>query len=396
MTNFVAALAQSEAAMEIFREQDAGHFVMISSMSAMRGMPKTMTTYAATKAGVAHLAEGLRNELYGKPIKVTVLYPGYISSEMNERVDPKKAKGMVSTEKGVRSMVAAIEKEVDSACVPPLPWAPMSLRHEARAPRRAQEDHLSDRGQAEPGQHGVLEAGQGGDLVVRQGQHHEPGAVEDPVRRAGVEAEGRLAVGPGRDRPVDPAHREEELEEVGDDVTTVVLVGQRRHREEHVVGEEADQAVEVAGLVGADEPGDQLVLRRRGRPGWRSAPSAQGRAGPGALQRAVDRVDRRLQHLGHLAGAEAEDVTQEQHGDLARGRCCRAVTKASEMDSDCSYLTSGRESATARGRRGSAPARRSRPGAWVEAAASVAPRRSLASRRLCERRAFRHWLVAMR
>ena len=34
MTNFVAALAQSEAAMEIFRAQDAGHLVMISSMSA--------------------------------------------------------------------------------------------------------------------------------------------------------------------------------------------------------------------------------------------------------------------------------------------------------------------------------------------------------------------------
>ncbi len=127
MTNFVAALAQSEAAMEIFREQNAGHFVMISSMSAMRGLPKTMTTYAATKAGVAHIAEGLRNELYGKPIKVTVLYPGYIASEMNERVDPKKTKGMVSTEKGVRAMVDAIEKEKDSACVPPLPWAPMSV-----------------------------------------------------------------------------------------------------------------------------------------------------------------------------------------------------------------------------------------------------------------------------
>ena len=126
MTNFVAALAQSEAAMEIFREQNAGHFVMISSMSAMRGMPKAMTTYAATKAGVAHLAEGLRYELHGKPIKVTVLYPGYIASEMNDKVDPKKVKGMVSTEVGVRSMVDAIEKEKDSACVPPLPWAPMS------------------------------------------------------------------------------------------------------------------------------------------------------------------------------------------------------------------------------------------------------------------------------
>ena len=127
MTNFVAALAQSEAAMEIFREQDAGHFVMISSMSAMRGMPKAMTTYAATKAGAAHLAEGLRYELHGKPIKVTVLYPGYIASEMNDQVDPKKIKGMVSTEKGVRSMVDAIESEKNSACVPRLPWAPMSV-----------------------------------------------------------------------------------------------------------------------------------------------------------------------------------------------------------------------------------------------------------------------------
>ena len=40
MTNFVAALTQSEAAMEIFRAQNAGHFVMISSMSAMRGLPE--------------------------------------------------------------------------------------------------------------------------------------------------------------------------------------------------------------------------------------------------------------------------------------------------------------------------------------------------------------------
>ncbi|MCW2807082.1 MAG: short chain dehydrogenase [Marmoricola sp.] len=125
MTNFVAALAQSEAAMEIFREQNAGHFVMISSMSAMRGMPKAMTTYAATKAGVASIAEGLRFELYGKPIKVTVLYPGYIASEMNEGVSARTPL-MVSTEKGVRAMVDAIEKEKDSACVPALPWAPMS------------------------------------------------------------------------------------------------------------------------------------------------------------------------------------------------------------------------------------------------------------------------------
>ncbi|SDS91457.1 Short-chain dehydrogenase [Nocardioides scoriae] len=131
MTNFVAALAQSEAAMELFRARGRGHFVMVSSMSAMRGMPKSMTTYAATKAGAAHLAEGLRTELYGTDIKVSVIYPGYISSEMNDQVDPSKVRGMVSTEVGVRAMVDAIEKEKASACVPPLPWAPMSvvMRH---------------------------------------------------------------------------------------------------------------------------------------------------------------------------------------------------------------------------------------------------------------------------
>jgi short-subunit dehydrogenase len=130
MTNFVAALAQSEAAMEIFRAQNSGHFVMISSMSAVRGMPKSMTTYAATKAGAAHLAEGLRTELYGKPIKVSVIYPGYIASEMNEHVASEQPL-MVSTEKGVRAMVSAIEKEKASAAVPPLPWAPLSvvMRH---------------------------------------------------------------------------------------------------------------------------------------------------------------------------------------------------------------------------------------------------------------------------
>ena len=125
MTNFIGALAQTEAAMEIFREQGSGHLVMISSMSAMRGMPKSATTYAATKAGVAHLAEGLRAELMGTPIKVSVVYPGYIRSEMNERV--KNAPFMVSTGKGVHAMVEAIEKERPSARIPSWPWKPLGF-----------------------------------------------------------------------------------------------------------------------------------------------------------------------------------------------------------------------------------------------------------------------------
>lgn len=124
-TNFIGALAQTEAAARIFREQNSGHLVMISSISAVRGMPKNITTYAATKAGVAHLAEGFRADVMGTPIKVTVLYPGYIVSEMS--ATSKTTPLVASTEKGVRAMVSAIEKEKSSARVPSWPWVPVGF-----------------------------------------------------------------------------------------------------------------------------------------------------------------------------------------------------------------------------------------------------------------------------
>src|SRR6266508_2888505 len=124
-TNFIGALAQTEAAAEIFRKQNAGHLVMVSSVSAFRGLRGNINTYAATKAGVASLAEGLRSELLGKPIKVSTIYPGYIRSEMNERV--KHAPFIVDTETGCKAMVAAIEKERAKASVPFWPWAPLGV-----------------------------------------------------------------------------------------------------------------------------------------------------------------------------------------------------------------------------------------------------------------------------
>ena len=124
-TNFIGALAQTEAAAAIFRAQDAGHLVMVSSFSALRGMPKNITTYAATKAAVAHLAEGFRADVHGTPIKVTVLYPGYIVSEMSGT--SARTPLMTSTEKGVRAMVEAIQKEKASARVPAWPWAPLGF-----------------------------------------------------------------------------------------------------------------------------------------------------------------------------------------------------------------------------------------------------------------------------
>jgi short-subunit dehydrogenase len=124
-TNFIAALAQFEAAIEIFRAQNAGHLVAISSVSALRGMPKNLTTYAATKAGLAALAEGARADLMRTPIKVSTIYPGYIRSEINEKV--KNTPFMIDTETGCRALVRAIEKEPANALVPAWPWVPLGF-----------------------------------------------------------------------------------------------------------------------------------------------------------------------------------------------------------------------------------------------------------------------------
>ena len=126
-TNVLGAAAQTEAAMAIFREQKAGHLVLISSVTALRGMPKSMATYGATKAFLASLGEGIRSEMLGKPdldIDVSVIYPGYIRTPMNEKVE-QKTKFMADLEPGVRSMVEAIEARKVKALVPAKPWVPI-------------------------------------------------------------------------------------------------------------------------------------------------------------------------------------------------------------------------------------------------------------------------------
>ena len=121
-TNYIAALAQCEAALEIFRAQNDGHLVTISSVSALRGMPRALTAYASSKAALVNLSEGIRADLLRSrsPIKVSCIMPGFIRSEINEKV--KNTPFMCDTVPGVRSMVQAIEKEKASAYVPGWPW----------------------------------------------------------------------------------------------------------------------------------------------------------------------------------------------------------------------------------------------------------------------------------
>ena len=124
ITNFVSAIAQCEAALEHFRAQNGGHLVMISSVSAVRGFRRAMTVYAATKAAVTSLTEGIRVDLLGTPIRATTIHPGFIRSEINEKVE--KVPFLVDTETGCRSILKAIEKEGANYYVPGWPWELMA------------------------------------------------------------------------------------------------------------------------------------------------------------------------------------------------------------------------------------------------------------------------------
>jgi NADP-dependent 3-hydroxy acid dehydrogenase YdfG len=132
-TNFLSGLAQCEAAMEIFRRRGSGHLVVISSICAVRGMGRHGSAYAASKAAMTTLAEGIRSDVAGTAIRVTTIHPGSIRTEAANgfRAIPFRT----NLTPGVAAMVRAIEHEPSEATVPLWPWAGIGflVRH---APRR--------------------------------------------------------------------------------------------------------------------------------------------------------------------------------------------------------------------------------------------------------------------
>lgn len=122
-TNLLAALVQIEMAMEMFRAAGSGHLVLVSSVLGNVGVPGHKAAYSASKAGLTSLGESLRAEFPSGPIRITVLEPGYIESEMTAKAGNPIL--MVDNETGVRAMVEAIEKEKGRSVVPGWPWWPL-------------------------------------------------------------------------------------------------------------------------------------------------------------------------------------------------------------------------------------------------------------------------------
>lgn len=76
--NFLGTYHLARAALPVFRKQQRGHLIVVSSIVGKRGIPY-MSAYSATKFAQVGLAESLRAELKGTGIHVSLVYP--ISTE---------------------------------------------------------------------------------------------------------------------------------------------------------------------------------------------------------------------------------------------------------------------------------------------------------------------------
>lgn len=88
-TNLVSYLACAQAALAPMLAQGGGHLVFIGSVStAIKA--KGESVYAASRVGVDAFAETLRKEVAGRGIKVSVIQPGSVDTDMQVCSDAEK------------------------------------------------------------------------------------------------------------------------------------------------------------------------------------------------------------------------------------------------------------------------------------------------------------------
>jgi NADP-dependent 3-hydroxy acid dehydrogenase YdfG len=77
-TNVLGAAYTIRAALPHFRERNAGHFLLTSSVAGRRALPGSL--YSATKWAVCGMGEALRQELAETRIKTTLIEPGMVDT----------------------------------------------------------------------------------------------------------------------------------------------------------------------------------------------------------------------------------------------------------------------------------------------------------------------------
>ncbi|QFP75232.1 SDR family NAD(P)-dependent oxidoreductase [Deinococcus sp. AJ005] len=91
--NVTALMHLSQAALETMKPQKSGHIVNISSVSG-RGASPLSAGYSASKWAVGGFSEGLRQEAKQDRIRVTVIEPGVVATELTDHITHTQTKDM--------------------------------------------------------------------------------------------------------------------------------------------------------------------------------------------------------------------------------------------------------------------------------------------------------------
>ncbi|MET8763687.1 SDR family oxidoreductase [Lentzea sp. NPDC004782] len=118
--NIKGVLHGIAAALPVFCEQQAGHFVTTASTAAFTVVP-TMAVYAGTKVAVRAICEGLRQESNGV-FRVTTVFPGFVHTDFAEassnpdvraRISAMRDEIAISPDAIARAVAFAIEQPAD-------------------------------------------------------------------------------------------------------------------------------------------------------------------------------------------------------------------------------------------------------------------------------------------
>ena len=101
-TNLLGYMAMTHEAVERMKAGGWGHIVNIGSMSADE-REKDSSVYVATKAGIQGFSEALRKEVNPLGIKVTLIEPGAVGTDMQSEYSPAEQRGRIKEMKMLRA-----------------------------------------------------------------------------------------------------------------------------------------------------------------------------------------------------------------------------------------------------------------------------------------------------
>jgi short-subunit dehydrogenase len=114
--NVLGAANSVEAVVPEMVQRGSGQLVVISSLAAYRGLPKS-AAYCASKAAVSAFFESLRLDLKPRGIDVTIIHPGFIKTPLTAGRHAQMP-FLMELEDAVQKIISAIEKRKKSYAFP--------------------------------------------------------------------------------------------------------------------------------------------------------------------------------------------------------------------------------------------------------------------------------------